>query len=141
MPTASLEFTLFMNTAGVAQGMGRARKEVAAGLRGLAQAAKDESKRIEDALASITAFRELKKGVTDAKAEWVKAQTEATRLGAALNQVGPPTKAMVKEFEKAKKIAAEAQSKFQDQSVALNSLRTSMAAAGVSTTGLAATQA
>ncbi|MBF0437460.1 MAG: hypothetical protein HQL77_19145 [Magnetococcales bacterium] len=31
--------------------------------------------------------------------------------------------------------------KFQDQSVALNSLRTSMAAAGVSTTGLAATQA
>ncbi|MBF0165872.1 MAG: phage tail tape measure protein, partial [Magnetococcales bacterium] len=141
MPTASLEFTLFMNTAGVAQGMGRARKEVATGLRGMAQAAKEEGERIQSALASITAFRELKQNVVDAKAAFVSAQTEATRLGAALNIVGPPVRGLKQEFEKAKKAAADAQSTFLEQSVALNALRTSMAAAGVSTTGLAAAQA
>ncbi|MBF0182730.1 MAG: hypothetical protein HQM03_22180, partial [Magnetococcales bacterium] len=141
MPTASLEFTLFMNTADIGRGMGRVRNEVATGLRGMAQAAKEESQRIQSALASITSFRELKQNVVDARAEWVKAQAEATRLGAAFNIVGPPVKGLKQEFEKAKKAAADAQDSFVQQSIALNALRTSMAAAGLSTTGLAATQA
>ncbi|MBF0191625.1 MAG: phage tail tape measure protein [Magnetococcales bacterium] len=141
MPTASLEFTLFMNTADIGRGMGSVRKSVADGMRGMTQAAKEESLRIQSALASITAFRELKTGVADARAEWVKSQAEATRLGVALNQVGPPIKGLKQEFEKAKKAAADAQATFVQQSIALNALRTSMTAAGVSTTGLAAAQA
>ncbi|MBF0273565.1 MAG: phage tail tape measure protein, partial [Magnetococcales bacterium] len=141
MPTASLEFTLFMNTADIGRGMGSVRKTVADGMRGMTQAAKEESLRIQSALASITAFRELKTGVAESRAEWVKAQAEATRLGAAFNQVGPPVKGLKQEFEKAKKAAADAQATFIQQSIALNVLRTSMAAAGVSTTGLAAAQA
>ncbi|MBF0341511.1 MAG: phage tail tape measure protein [Magnetococcales bacterium] len=141
MPTASLEFTLFLNTAGIGRGMGSARKVVADGIRGMAQSAKEESQRIQSALSSITAFRELKQSVVETRAEWAKTQAEATRLGTALNQVGPPVKGLKQEFEKAKQAAAEAQGAFIQQSVALNSLRTSMAAAGVSTTGLASTQA
>ncbi len=141
MPTASLEFTLFMNTADIGRGMGRVRNEIATGLRGMAQAAKEESQRIQSALASITAFRELKQNVVDARAEWAKTQAEATRLGAAFNIVGPPVKGLKQEFEAAKKAAADAQAAFVQQSIALNALRTSMAAAGVSTTGLSAAQA
>ncbi|MBF0339464.1 MAG: phage tail tape measure protein, partial [Magnetococcales bacterium] len=141
MPTASLEFTLFMNTADIGRGMGSVRKTVADGMRGMTQAAKEEGQRIQSALASITAFRELKQNVTDARDALNKTSAEATRLGAAFNVVGPPVKGLKQEFERAKQAAAEAQATFVQQSIALNALRTSMAAVGVSTTGLAATQA
>ena len=79
MPTASLEFTLFINTADIGRGMGSVRKEVADGLRGMAQSAKEESQRIQSALASITSFRELKQNVVDARAEWVLISTLVSR--------------------------------------------------------------
>ncbi|MBF0214894.1 MAG: phage tail tape measure protein, partial [Magnetococcales bacterium] len=141
MSTAALEFTLLMNTSSIQQGMVRVKQDVATGLRGMAQAAREESHRIQSALASITAFRELKQGVIDSRAEWQKAQAEATRLGAALNQVGPPIKGLKQEFERAKQAAIEAQATFLKQTRALDTLRASMSAAGLATTGLGAAQA
>ena len=140
MATSALEFTLFMDAGGIVQGMSRARETVAAGLRGMAQAARDEGQRIQAALDSIASFRTLKQNVEDARATMEKSSAEATRLGAALGAIGPPTKAMKKEFDQARDAATAAEANFVRQSAALNALRTSMGAAGLATTGLAAAQ-
>ena len=54
MATSSLEFTLSLNSGGIAQGMARAREEITSNLRGLSQAARSEGQRIQAALNAIT---------------------------------------------------------------------------------------
>ncbi|MBF0137466.1 MAG: phage tail tape measure protein [Magnetococcales bacterium] len=133
---AALEFTILMNSGNISRAMDQTRQSVAAGVRGMAQAAQDEGKRIQDALSKITSFREMKKGVEEARGEWSKAQGDVTRLSAAMSSTTAPTRAMQREFDQAKQTAAAAKTAFENKRDALHRLRGEMRSAGVDTTNL-----
>ena len=123
MANPALEFTLLMETGAVRKGMSAAKTEVAAGLRGMSQAANAESRRIETALGNITAFRELKKGVVAVKAEMEKAKAETTRLGSAMARASQPVKQLKTEIDNAKKAVVDAKSGYQQHAASLRTLK------------------
>ncbi|NGZ28923.1 MAG: hypothetical protein G8345_18795 [Magnetococcales bacterium] len=85
-----------------------------------------EGRRIQDALSKITSFREMKQGVMEARGEWAKAQGEVERLAQSMASVATPTRKMQREFENARRIAADAKTAFETQRESLQRLRNEM---------------
>lgn len=108
-------------------------RRAADALRGTRQ----ELQKISDARGQIDAFRTLKDSMRGSSAAMQAAQARAAALGREIAQVATPTKAMTREFEKAKREAAQLESQHQTQTQQLQDLRTRLREAGIDTRNLA----
>jgi TP901 family phage tail tape measure protein len=107
--------------------------KLAASLKG----ARDRLKEINRAQADIAGFRTLKRGVADTGAAMRQAEARATALGREIAQVEKPTRAMTRDFNAARREAAQLTAQHQAQTAELGQLRDRLRAAGVETTSLA----
>ncbi|MEO5330548.1 MAG: phage tail tape measure protein [Magnetococcus sp. YQC-5] len=101
MANPSLEFMLYMNTADFAQGMARVQREVATNLRGMSQAARDESQRIQSALNGIRMSEDSARRIDSIRVALAASTTEATRLGNAYRQSSAELSRMTGQIDKA----------------------------------------
>ncbi|WP_288413505.1 phage tail tape measure protein [uncultured Sphingomonas sp.] len=108
-------------------------RRAADALRGTRQ----ELQKIGDAQGQIDAFRTLKASMRGSATAMEAAQARAAALGREIAQVATPTKAMTREFEKAKREAAQLESQHQTQTQQLQDLRTRLREAGIDTRNLA----
>lgn len=99
-----------------------------------------ELKRLADEQALINAFKAQKAAVAAAAAAMEEAKTKAAALGRELSATTAPTVAQEQAFAKTRTAARDANTAYDAQRVSLQQLRGQMAAAGVSTDGLAAAQ-
>lgn len=86
MVSDSLQFNLRLNAADLQLGMTRARDEVTSGLRGMAKAAGNEARRIQDSLNAINLSRGLPQRIDEMRTALKSANTEADRLGRIFRQ-------------------------------------------------------
>ncbi|MCD9123999.1 phage tail tape measure protein [Cupriavidus sp. UGS-1] len=106
--------------------MGRALKESRDQLKALSQAQKD-----------VGAFRELLASSKASANALAVQQQKVNALAAALRAGGPPSKAMTREFEAAKRAAAALAAAHTSNTTKLQELRTRLAGAGIDTRNLA----
>lgn len=71
----------------------------------------------------LATYAELKNGVGEAGKKLAEAQTNAQALGRELGRVGPPTKAMVREFDKARAAVVSAKDAVEKKTLALQRQR------------------
>ena len=140
MADAALQFAISMDTGNISQAMGQARQTVASGMREMAQVAQTEGRRIQEAMGNITSFREMKLAVEQARGEWAKAQMGVSVLAQAMDAATTPTRKMQREFDNARRVAADAKASFETQREALQRLRGDMVATGIGTNNLANAQ-
>ncbi|KQM21735.1 phage tail tape measure protein [Sphingomonas sp. Leaf24] len=108
-------------------------RRAADALRGTRQ----ELQRIGDAQGQIDAFRTLRGSMRGSEAAMQAAQTRAAALGREIAQTANPTKALTREFEKAKREAGQLESQHRGQTQQLQELRTRLREAGIDTRDLA----
>lgn len=108
-------------------------RRAADALRGTRQ----ELQKIGVAQGQIDAFRTLRGSMRGSTAAMESAQARAAALGREIAQVATPTKAMSREFEKAKREAAQLEAQHQSQTQQLQDLRTRLREAGIDTRDLA----
>jgi TP901 family phage tail tape measure protein len=121
-------------------GMTRPLRNVLEGNRGAAKALKetrDKLKELGKTQQDVGAFREMHAGLRATSNELAGAQQRVRTLAAELSRSGAPTKAMTREFEAAKRAAAELTATQERQQNQLRELRTRLAGAGVDTRNLA----
>lgn len=99
-----------------------------------------ELKKLGEQQALIDAFKRQKQAVDDAATSMQAAKAKAGELGREIGATEAPTKKQEAAFAKARAAARDASEAYTAQRVALQTLRTSMASAGVSTEGLAEAQ-
>lgn len=120
-------------------GATRPLKNITAGNKELAKslkASRDNLKELGKAQQDIGAFREMRAGLRTTANDLAAAQSRVNSLAAALGASGPPTKAMIREFEKAKQSAAQLAATHDKQSAKVQELRTKLAGAGIDTRNL-----
>lgn len=118
----------------------RPLREISGGSRRAAEAlrgTREELRKIGDAQGQIDAFRTLRGSMRNSEAAMQAAQTRAAALGRELAQTASPTKAMAREFEKAKREAAQLETQHRSQTTQLQDLRTRLRDAGIETRDLA----
>lgn len=102
-----------------------------------------EVKKLEtqlSALGKIESFKKLKKDVQDSETAWASAQAEVSKLAKEIKSADTPTKAMTANFAAAKKEAAKLKTEFLQNQKSLQTLRTSLSNAGISTKTLSTEQ-
>lgn len=129
-------FSALDKLTGPLKAMSNASKRLTGDMRGTTS----EIRKLQGLQSAVTKFRELKSGVEATRTEMTAAAAKAKELGRAIGTAENPTKAMEREFKKARKAAEELQRKFQEQNAELNKTRDSLRKAGISTTDLAAQQ-
>lgn len=118
----------------------RPLRDMAGGSSRLAQslkATRDRLKEIDRAQADIAGFRQLKAGMQSTSAAMQAAKIRAAALGREISQTTAPTKAMAREFAKAKAEAERLTRQHQAESTQLQQLRERLRGAGVETRDLA----
>lgn len=118
----------------------RPLREISGGSRRAAEAlrgTRQELQRIGDAQGQIDAFRTLRGSMRSSEAAMQAAQSRAAALGRELAQTASPTKALTREFEKAKREAAQLEAQHRSQTTQLQDLRTRLRDAGIETRDLA----
>ncbi|WP_294319695.1 phage tail tape measure protein [uncultured Sphingomonas sp.] len=118
----------------------RPLREISGGSRRAAEAlrgTREELRKIGDAQGQLDAFRTLRGSMRSSEAAMQAAQTRASALGRELAQTATPTKAMAREFEKAKREAAQLETQHRSQTAQLQDLRTRLRDAGIETRDLA----
>ena len=116
-------------------------KELMNGNKGLAKSLKEtrgELGQLKKAQKDVATFRELRTGLAGTAGELKTAQTRAKELAGGLRAFGPPSKAMIADFEKAKRTAAQLGQAHAQQANKVDELRTRLAGAGISTRNLSA---
>lgn len=108
-------------------------RRAADALRGTRQ----ELQKIGDAQDQIDAFRTLRGSMRGSEAAMQAAQTRAAALGREIAQTANPTKALTREFEKAKREAAQLEAQHRSETQQLQDLRTRLREAGIDTRDLA----
>jgi TP901 family phage tail tape measure protein len=98
---------------------------------------RDRLKELNKTQRDIGALRELRTGMAATAGELNAAKARVAALGQAMNAAGPPTQAMVREFEQARNAARTLQDQHRQQYVQLHQLRTGLAGAGIDTRNLA----
>ena len=93
-------------------------------------------KELNKTQAEIGALRELRTGMAATAGELNAAKTRVASLAQALHANGPPTQAMVRDFEQARTAARALQDQHRQQYVQLHQLRTGLAGAGIDTRNL-----
>lgn len=114
-------------------------KNIVSGNKELAKSLKesrDNLKQLGKVQQDVASFREMRAGLRNTSNELAAAQGRVNSLAAALNASGPPTKAMVREFDKAKQAAAQLSAAHQKQEMQVQQLRTKLAGAGIDTRNL-----
>ena len=92
-------------------------------------------------LKQITAFNKLSVETKEAGRSWKEAADHANRLAAELKKTEEPSKAQVREFEKAQVVSKKLYTNYKKQFTALTGLRKQLNASGISTRNLSAEQA
>lgn len=118
----------------------RPLRDIAGGSNRLAQSLKstrDRLKEIDRAQADIAGFRQLKAGVQSTAATMQAARARAAALGREIAQTSNPTKALTRDFAKAKGEAERLTRQHQAETSQLQQLRERLRAAGVETRNLA----
>jgi TP901 family phage tail tape measure protein len=100
------------------------------------QATRDRLKELGKTQRDIGAFRELRTGAAATGNELAQARAKVAALAQAMHANGPPTQAMVRDFEAAKAAAARLKEQHRQQHAQLAQLRTRLAGAGVDTRNL-----
>ncbi len=109
------------------------------GNKGLAKslkASRDELGKLQKAQKDVATFRELRTGLAGTARELGAAQSRAKELAGGLRATGAPTKAMIADFEKAKRTAAQLATTHAQQSGKVDELRQRLAGAGIQTRNL-----
>ncbi|ABM38611.1 phage tail tape measure protein [Polaromonas naphthalenivorans] len=100
------------------------------------KATRDKLKELNAAQKSVSDFRELRTGLSTTSQQLKAAQAHVKQLAGALSASGPPTAAMVRQFEEAKRTAGNLGAQFHRQSQQVNALREQLKTAGISTSNL-----
>jgi TP901 family phage tail tape measure protein len=115
-------------------------RSIAGGSTKAAQAlrlTRDSLKAIERAQGDIAGFRALKAGLRSTEQQMQSARQKASALGRQMAETAEPTRAMTREFAKAKAEAAKLERQHQAETRELGTLRDRLREAGVVTTDLA----
>lgn len=118
----------------------RPLRDMAGGSRAASQAlatTRDRLKQLERAQADIAGFRALKMGLRSTEAELQTARQRVTELGRAMGQTQNPTRAMTRDFQRAKQEAERLERQHAQETRQLGDLRTRMREAGIATNELA----
>jgi phage tail tape measure protein, TP901 family, core region len=109
------------------------------GNKGLAKSLKesrDELGKLQRTQKDVSAFRDMRVGLVGAKREMDGAQARVASLARTIGATDSPTKAMVAEFEKAKRTAAQLTTTHGQQAEKVRELRTRLTGAGIDTRNL-----
>jgi TP901 family phage tail tape measure protein len=120
-------------------GATRPLQNIMAGSNQLAASLKttrDKLKALDKVQKDIGAFREMRAGVSASSAQMAAAQARVASLAQAMQAAGTPTKAMTRDFEKAKQAAAQLKAAHEQQQGQLQQLRTRLSGAGIDTRNL-----
>lgn len=98
---------------------------------------RDRLREIDRAQADLQGFRAAKTGLRETSAAMQAAQTRATQLGHALAQTSTPTRAMQRDFAKARQEAERLGQQHQRETTQLGQLRERLRTAGIATNDLA----
>lgn len=115
-------------------------KNVLAGSKGLAHSLKQTRSELSEMgkkQKDIAEFRELRQGLASTTSKLRAAQARVTELAGTMRAAGPPARAMTKQFESAKRVAAGLATEHERQSTRVHRLRELLSAAGISTRNLA----
>ncbi|WP_061778835.1 phage tail tape measure protein [Sphingomonas sanguinis] len=118
----------------------RPLRDIAGGSRAAAQAlgtTRDRLKALERAQGDIAGFRALKMGLRSTETELQSARQRVTELGRAIGQTQNPTRAMTRDFQRAKQEAERLERQHAQETRQLGELRTRLRDAGIATTDLA----
>ena len=118
------------------RGMAATGKQLSQGMRD----ARAEIKKLEQTGSAIGSFRALKLQVAKTREEMQKTEARATQLGKAIATSEHPTRTMRKEFDIARRSAAQLRDQYEKQSGALGRARAGLRDAGVDTAKLASHQ-
>lgn len=116
-------------------------QRIAGGSSATAKALKEARDRLKDLGAqqkAVSDFQQLHRGLDATSAKLANAQAKAGRLAREMAQAGPPTKAMTAQLGQARQVARDLAEQHQRQTAQLQGLRDRLAAAGISTSELAA---
>ena len=97
---------------------------------------RDRLKDLNTQQKAVSEFRELRTGLKATTEDLARAQDRVRQLAQRMGEIGPPTKAMAREFASAKREAASLGQQHDRQSQQAQILRDRLAAAGMSTSGL-----
>ena len=118
----------------------RPLRDIAGGSRAASQALATTRQRLDQLKQSqqdIAGFRSLKMGLRSTEAELQTARQRVTELGRAMGQTETPTRAMTRDFQKARQEAERLERQHAQETRQLGDLRTRLGAAGIATTDLA----
>ena len=101
------------------------------------KAARTELKGIQRAQADIAGFRALKTGLRSTEQQLGAAKAKVRQLAAAMRETESPSRALTRDFEKAKREAAQLGQQFESDGRKLQQLRERLRTAGVETSALA----
>lgn len=101
------------------------------------QETRNRLKELNKTQRDIGALRDLRAGMNATAGELAQARAKVASLAQAMRASGPPTAAMVREFEAAKVAAARLTQEHRDQHIQLHQLRTRLSGAGIDTRNLA----
>lgn len=117
----------------------RPLKNMLAGNKDLAkslQETRSQLKELGKTQKDVATFREMRAGMSATSTSLAAAEAKVKALATSMKASGAPTKAMVRDFEKAKLAASQLKDTQQRQAVQLNELRTRLSGAGVETRNL-----
>ena len=97
------------------------------------KAAREKLKELNTQQKQVGEFRQLKQGLQETSAKLAEAQNKVASLARAHRAAGPPTRAMTREMEAAKRAAAELGQQHTTQQAQLQRLRDRLTAAGINT--------
>lgn len=120
-------------------GATRPLKNILSGNRELAKSVKDSRDQLKElgrVQKDVASFREMRAGLQTTSTELAAAQNRVNQLAATLRSAGPPTKAMVREFEQAKATSAKLKAAHEQQQAQLLQLRSRLSGAGIDTRNL-----
>ncbi|QRY30563.1 phage tail protein [Variovorax sp. PDNC026] len=98
--------------------------------------ARDRLKELNTQQKSVGEFREIRAGLQDTTTKLGAAQARVKQLAQGLGAMGPPTKAMIRDFAAAKRETAALSEQHQKQAMRAQALRDKLTAAGISASTL-----
>lgn len=105
-------------------------------LAGTLRQSRGELRELERAQRDVASFRELHSGMRATATQLQAARQRVAQLGAAMNATANPTRAMVREFNAARRVATQLDTTHARQQQQLQGLRTSLSGAGIDTRNL-----
>ncbi|SCX53010.1 phage tail tape measure protein [Variovorax sp. EL159] len=98
--------------------------------------ARDRLKELNTQQKSVGEFREIRAGLQDTTAKLTAAQARVKQLAQGLGAMGPPSKAMIRDFAAARREAAALSEQHQRQATRVQALRDKLTAAGISASAM-----